>query len=192
MSNTAVTNTNATSNKNFLCLNWQQDSSFQYVTFYNFCLISKDRALVIRKLNRDITVFLDSATTMITTTSVNLPAECYTYTPTNDLTRLSTYTGGLGDDAVSFTIAGVEYRFVGSSGTNLAQSATSLYGCGGYYTGWYSGTMPTYGNTVSGTVCFVMSSNCTYISMISLTNCGSYNVYDLAPAPITYGRYCTI
>ena len=108
------------------------------------------------------------------------------------MTRLSTNTGGLGSDTASFTVAGVWYRFVGSSGTDLAQSATSFYRCGGYYTGWYSGSMPTYGNTVSGAVCFVVSNTCTYISIISITNCGLYNVYDLAPSPITYGRYCTI
>jgi hypothetical protein len=87
----------------------------------------------------------------------------------------------------------VWYRFYGSGGTQIVTSAPAYNRCGGTYSGWFSSTMPTSGNTMIGTVCYVSGTNiCVYQNTILVTNCGSYYVYGLINSPALYARYCTV
>ncbi len=131
-------------------------------------------------------------TTTTTTITVSLPQQCSYYTFINDPTRLATAPSGLGNDNTFFSGSYVWYRFYGNGGSQIITSAPNVSRCGGSYSGWYAGSMPTYGNTLSGTVCYVNSNICSYSNMILVTNCNSYYVYGLISAPASYARYCTI
>jgi hypothetical protein len=122
-----------------------------------------------------------------------LPSQCSAYTPINDPTRLATAGYGNASDSSYFSPVFVWYCFMGAGGTQIITSAPSVDQCGTNYTGWYASTMPTYGNTLIGTVCYVDITNiCNWSNMILVTNCGSYYVYGLIAPPIAYARYCTI
>jgi hypothetical protein len=133
-----------------------------------------------------------ATTTTTTTTAANLPSQCSTYTPINDATRLATAAGGLGTDYYLFPVTYSWYSFYGSGGTQIVTSAPNANQCGTEYSGWYTGAMPTYGNTVTGTVCYVYTTICSISNMILVTNCGSYYVYGLISVPTYYARYCTV
>ncbi|CAF3299496.1 unnamed protein product [Rotaria socialis] len=85
-------------------------------------------------------------------------------------------------------------RFSGAAGTLLATSMIPPNRCGAYYTGYYTGLMPTQrGDTVTGKVCYNWNTNTCYMSnMISVTNCKDFFVYALVASPNCSGRYCTI
>lgn len=85
-------------------------------------------------------------------------------------------------------------RFSGSAGTMMATSVVPPNRCGAYYSGYYTGLMPTYpGETVSGEVCYNWMSNKCYMSnMISVTKCNGFFVYALVKSPNCSGRYCTV
>jgi len=90
-------------------------------------------------------------TTIVTVAS--LPNECSTYLSINDGTRLSTYFGGTCscDQTLFSTVTRV--RFIGSSGSSLANCPVTLQHCGSNVTGWYSGIYPAVaGNTPTGVV----------------------------------------
>ena len=138
--------------------------------------------------------FCLATTTTTTTTSVVLPTQCIAYSFINDPTRLATAVGGSTSDSLIFTSTHAWYRFYGSGGTEIVTTIPSFNRCGGLYTGWYTGTMPNYGATVSGLVCYVTSSTnvCLYTSQILVTNCGGYYVYGLVDPPLSSARYCTV
>ncbi len=138
-------------------------------------------------------LYLGTTTTTTTniTTVASLPPQCTYYSSINDPTRLATAAGGTASDLSLFSGTYVWYRFYGAGGTQIITSAPNYNQCGTYYSGWYAGTMPTYGNTFNGTVCYVFTSICSYSNMILVTNCGSYYVYGLIDPPVSYARYCT-
>jgi len=136
-------------------------------------------------------LYLATTTTTITTAAI-LPTQCSLYTSINDATRLATAGGGSATDQSLFSSTYTWYRFIGGSGTQIVTSAPNYNQCGTYYSGWYAGTMPTYGNTLSGTVCYVFTNICSYSNMILVTNCGSYYVYGLIYlTTASPARYCT-
>lgn len=132
-----------------------------------------------------------ATTTTTTTTTTNLPSQCLTYSPINDPTRLATATGNVFSDAAAFTAGYTWHRFIGAGGDDIVTTAPPGYRCGGYYSGWFVGVPPTYGTTVSGTVCYSYSTVCQLSNTILMTNWGTYNVYALTNTPTTYARYCT-
>jgi hypothetical protein len=117
---------------------------------------------------------------------------CYSYTIINDATRLVTAAGGSACDQSLFSSSITLVRFTGAGGTKIVTTTPSIKQCGTQATGWYNGTMPAWGMTVNGTVCYSWSSNtCNWSNMITVTNCSSYYVYGLiSPAHCTL-RYCT-
>ncbi|CAF1412892.1 unnamed protein product, partial [Adineta steineri] len=84
-------------------------------------------------------------------------------------------------------------RFVGVGGTQIPTSPVPVSRCTTDATGWYSGQIPTtVDTTTSGTVCYNwVSNNCHWNNSISVTNCGSYYVYQLCAPPACELRYCT-
>ncbi|CAF1082855.1 unnamed protein product, partial [Adineta steineri] len=127
-----------------------------------------------------------------TTTTTSTAAQCYSYTTINDVTRLATAGSGSTTDYGLFS-TGTWVRFSGAGGTQITTSSPGLYHCTTYYSGWYSGSLPSSGETVNGTVCYTYSSSsCYYANIISVTNCGSFYVYDLVNPPVSNSRYCTV
>jgi hypothetical protein len=137
--------------------------------------------------------FLYLATTTTTTTTVaNLPAQCYSYSSISDATRLVTAAGGMGSDYGAFPGTYTSwYRIDGASGTQITTTIPNYSQCDALYPGWYASSMPAYGNTVIGTVCYVYTTICYYSNTILVTNCGAYYVYALTNTPTYYTRYCT-
>ncbi|CAF1387864.1 unnamed protein product [Adineta steineri] len=84
-------------------------------------------------------------------------------------------------------------RFVGVGGTQIPTIPVAPYRCGTNVPGWYSGQMPiSVDTTTNGTVCYTwVSGNCSFSNSISVTNCGSYYVYQLGAPPGCDYRYCT-
>ncbi|CAF4148054.1 unnamed protein product [Adineta steineri] len=122
-----------------------------------------------------------------------LSYQCYNYTLINDPTRNVNVTTGNTCDQSLFSSGAMWVLFVGVGGTQIPTSPVGAYRCGTSATGWYSGQMPTgVDTTINGTVCFTFgSSNCTWSNSISVTNCGSYYVYQLGAPPGCSMRYCT-
>jgi hypothetical protein len=137
-----------------------------------------------------ITYFYLATTT--TTTTPSLPSQCSSYTPMTDASRLATASGGYASDLGVFSSTYVWYRFYGAGGTEITTFPPNYFQCGGYFSGWYSGTMPTYGGNSTGTVCYVYTTVCYYSNTILVTNCGSFYIYGLVNPPVTYARYCTL
>lgn len=135
-----------------------------------------------------------TTTTTTTTTSAVLPTQCSAYSFLNDPTRLATAGAGSVSDNAIFTGAYVWYRFFGSGGTEIVTTIPSINRCTTVYTGWYAGTMPSSGTTITGSVCYVGSSSnpCLYTNQILVTNCGGYYVYGLIDPPVNSARYCTV
>ncbi|UJR34251.1 hypothetical protein I4U23_021655 [Adineta vaga] len=129
-----------------------------------------------------------------TTTSVALPAQCSSYTMITDATRLAT--GGAPTiicDNILFTATPVWIRFSGSAGTMLVNYAPTTYRCNTHAPGWYTGSLPAVGSTVSGTVCYNWSGNtCNWSNSISVTNCNGFYLYRLIAPPVCSLRYCTM
>ncbi|CAF4323525.1 unnamed protein product, partial [Adineta steineri] len=125
-------------------------------------------------------------------TSVVSP-QCYNYTLINDPTRSVNVTTGSTCDQSLFNSSAMWVRFVGVGGTQIPTSPVGISRCGTSATGWYSGQMPTGVNTtINGTVCYnYASNNCHWSNSISVTNCGSYYVYELSAPPDCDLRYCT-
>jgi hypothetical protein len=119
---------------------------------------------------------------------------CTTYTNISDATRLTYYQdGGTScDDIVFPTVTWV--RFIGGSGSLLANCPVPYRSCGATAPGWYSGQYPaTIGGMATGTVCFNWGTNsCIYNSTIQVINCNGFYVFELSPPPICDARYCTL
>ena len=130
-----------------------------------------------------------------TTTIATLPSQCGSATILNDATRLITAAGSTGNDYSSFSTAYVWYRFFANGiSVSMATSPPAYQRCNAYYSGWYAGTIPSYGQTIVGTACYVTCTTniCGNSNNIMVTNCGSYFVYGLIRPPSnSYYRYCT-
>ncbi len=84
------------------------------------------------------------------------------------------------------------YRFEGEAGTQMPESAPSIYSCGTDAPGWLNGTHPTpQDGIVDRQVCFNWNANqCNWNSNIQVVNCGSFYLYNLdQPGPCDL-RYC--
>ncbi|CAF1298784.1 unnamed protein product, partial [Adineta steineri] len=129
-----------------------------------------------------------------TTTSVALPSQCFSYTSITDATRLMTYGVATSQcDYYYFLSTPVWVRFSGAGGTMLANYYTSIYRCNTDAPGWYTGSLPAVGSTVTGTVCYYWASNsCNWSNSVSVTNCNGYYVYDLIRPTVCNLRYCTM
>ncbi|CAF4418824.1 unnamed protein product, partial [Adineta steineri] len=111
----------------------------------------------------------------------------------NDPTRSVNVTTSGGCDQSLFSSGAMWVRFVGVGGTQIPTSPVATFQCDTEATGWYSGQMPTsVDTTITGIVCYNwVSSNCYFNNSISVTNCGSYYVYQLSAPPGCNMRYCT-
>ena len=119
------------------------------------------------------------------------PAQCSTYTPIDDGTRHVNAVGSNGCDTM-FISGPAWVRFIGASGTQIPTTPTNPNQCGTQVTGWYSGSMPSVSQTIDGSVCFSFDGNtCKWSNTISVTNCGSFYVYELKMPPVCSARYCT-
>lgn len=132
--------------------------------------------------------------TITTTSTVTLPAQCSSYIWINDVTRLLISSGGTSCDSSSpFSTTMTWFRFIGFSGTMLATTSSGPNQCGTVYTGWYSGTMPTWSSTIIGTSCFGSSAiDCQFTDTIAVSNCGSFYVYAFRTPPLCPARYYTV
>ncbi|CAM4949999.1 unnamed protein product [Rotaria socialis] len=135
-------------------------------------------------------------TTVGTTTTVNLPAQCSTYVSNTDATRSATYSGvgsSTCDSPTPFGSNPAWVRFSGAAGTQLATTVVSSSLCSTSATGWYSGVMPSSaGTTNNGTVCYNWTGlSCWQSNIISVTNCNGYYVFLLPATPSCSYRYCT-
>ncbi len=75
----------------------------------------------------------------------------------------------------------------------LVNSSPTTYRCNTHAPGWYGGSYPGIGLTVSGTVCYNWNSNtCNWSNLIQVTNCNGYYVYGLISPPVCSLRYCTM
>ena len=122
------------------------------------------------------------------------PSECSNYTTINDITRLAIALYGTDcDNTTSFYSSISWFRFVGNGGTMLANYTVPPYRCSTSYSGWYTGSMPTDGNSATGLVCFTTTTtNCLSPHPIAVTNCGSFYVYGLTIPQYCDSRYCTM
>lgn len=136
-----------------------------------------------------------SSTTVTTTTTATMTSstpQCSSYTIINDSTRLATAAGGTSCDSPLFNSTTTWIRFSGSGGTQLVTSAPSISACDAQAPGWYSGSLPISGNTVTGEACYAWSSNdCYWSNTIQVTDCGSFYVWGLVSPPECSLRYCT-
>lgn len=84
------------------------------------------------------------------------------------------------------------YRFRGAAGTMIATSCVPMNKCGTQVTGWLQGRHPPpSAGVIQAMVCFHGSSGCCqWSSYIGVRNCGSFYVYELAPAQFCNLRYC--
>ncbi|CAM4950007.1 unnamed protein product [Rotaria socialis] len=132
----------------------------------------------------------------VTTTTVNLPAQCSTYVSNTDATRSATYSGvgsSTCDSPTPFGSNPAWVRFSGAAGTQLATTVVNSSLCSTSATGWYSGVMPSSaGTTNNGTVCYNWTGlSCWQSNIISVTNCNGYYVFLLPATPNCSYRYCT-
>jgi len=124
---------------------------------------------------------------------LNLPSQCHSYSVIQDESRNINDIGSNACDTM-FLSAPTWVRFVSqSSTTELPTSPTNPNQCGTQVTGWYAGILPTVAQTINnGQVCFSWgTNNCQWSSTISVTNCGSFYVYQLTVPPVCSARYCT-
>ena len=125
---------------------------------------------------------------------LNLPSQCHSYSVIQDESRNINAIGSNACDTM-FLSAPTWVRFVSqSSTTELPTSPTNPNQCGTQVTGWYAGILPTIAQTINnGQVCFSWgTNNCQWSNTISVTNCGSFYVYQLTVPPVCSARYCTV
>jgi hypothetical protein len=125
---------------------------------------------------------------------VSLPPECLSYTNNSDSTRRAyNEDGGTSCDDVLFS-GPLWIRFIGGSGSLLANCVVPFRHCGATTPGWYSGLYPaSIGGTTTGNVCYNWGTNtCMWTTPISVTNCNGFYVFFLSAPPICNARFCTI
>jgi hypothetical protein len=160
----------------------------EYVFFY---LVITTTAMMTTSVTTTTTTTSAPSTTT-TTNAITSYSQCSSYTIINDTTRLTTAAGAVSCDWSTFNTSTTWVRFLGAGGTRLATSAPSSNLCGTLATGWYSGSLPSSGMTVNGTVCYVWAgSSCNWSNVIQVTNCGLFYVFGLIMPPVCYLRYCT-
>jgi hypothetical protein len=123
-----------------------------------------------------------------------LPSFCTSYTNISDQTRQAYYQdGGTSCDDVLFSVT-TWTRFIGASGSILANCPVPVRHCGATASGWYSGVYPsTAGTSVIGTVCFNWGTNtCMWSTTINVINCNGFYIFSLSAPPICDARFCTI
>src|SRR5579871_861295 len=123
-----------------------------------------------------------------------LPGEYINHMNISDSTRLAyNENGGTKCDDILFPVT-TWVRFMGSSGTKLANCPIPIRHCAATSPGWYSGVYPSIvGDTTSGNVCFNWDTNtCMYTTPINVTNCNGFFVFALSAPPICDARFCTI
>lgn len=121
-----------------------------------------------------------------------MPYQCYSYITIDDASRLTSVGYGTACDSYVFTSSTTWVRFNGTGGTQMPTSSPGEYCCGTEMSGWYDGTMPAFGATVSGSVCYAYSIySCYYATTILVTNCDSFYVYGLVAPSLCDSRYCT-
>jgi hypothetical protein len=129
--------------------------------------------------------------------STATPSQCINYTINADPTRSAGYTQTINscDNGAPFNnTTPVWIRFLDPAGTLIPTTPIAPNSCGTVATGWYAGQYPTaLYTTATSIVCFYYTTNtCADCSLISVTNCGTFDVYLLPePANCNY-RYCTI
>jgi hypothetical protein len=121
-----------------------------------------------------------------------LPTQCFAYTTINDRTRNVNAVGSNVCDT-SFMPGTVWYCFIGENGTQMSTSPIGPNQSGTQVTPWYAGPMPAVSETITnGRVCFLWENNvCQWLNTISVTNCGSFYIYQLTMPPLYAARYCT-
>lgn len=132
--------------------------------------------------------------TTITIPPSSLPIECTNYLNISDSTRRAyNENGGTSCDDILFPNP-TWVRFIGGSGSSLANCPIPFRHCGATTPGWYSGIYPSSaGATNSGNVCFNWGTNtCMWSITISVTNCNQFYVFSLSAPPICDARFCTI
>ena len=84
------------------------------------------------------------------------------------------------------------YRFQGAAGDQMADKRVLMYRCGTEHPAWLSGSHPTVAEgVVIRTVCDSRYSDCSWArTIIKVTNCSSYYVYELSTPYWPYSRYC--
>lgn len=125
---------------------------------------------------------------------VTLPIECSLYVNNTDSTRQAyNQNGGTSCDDVVFPVS-TWVRFIGGSGSLLANCPVPFRHCRATTPGWYSGTYPSVaGTTSTGIVCFNWGTDtCMWNISISVINCNGFYIFDLSPPPICDARFCTI
>ena len=128
---------------------------------------------------------------MTTTTTITLPAQCFSYTTNSDATRAVRYASGSQNDNWMNTTT-IWIRFTGAAGTEIVNWSPGGYNCDTTLTGWYVSPMPSYGSTIDGIVCYAHTSTiCNTFNTIYVTNCGSFYVFGLVRPPSSSARYCT-
>ncbi|CAF3697880.1 unnamed protein product, partial [Adineta steineri] len=144
-------------------------------------------------LNIWIILMIIGQTSATTPNASPLSCQCYNYTLIDDPTRSVNVTTSSGCDYNLFSSGAMWVRFVGVGGTQIPTSPVGNGRCNTSATGWYSGQMPVgVDTTINGTVCFTFGSNsCYWNTSTSVTNCGSYYVYQLGEPPGCDFRYCT-
>ncbi|UJR33092.1 hypothetical protein I4U23_020549 [Adineta vaga] len=129
--------------------------------------------------------------------STETPLQCINYTQIIDNTRNVAYTQSINscDNKSPFTnTTSVWIRFLDPAGTLLANSPVPPNSCGAVATGWFAGQYPTaIFTTATSIVCYFYSTNtCSDCSLISVTKCQDFYVYQLPQPPACDYRYCTV
>ena len=117
---------------------------------------------------------------------------CYNYRNLSEANRKSSYNTPHGSELCDNSLPEGWYRFVGAAGTKMPTTRVPAYRCGTVWSGWLDGAHPTVDDDeVSRKVCFSdRISGCRHSSTISVKNCGSFFIYNLAQRPICSSRYC--
>lgn len=121
------------------------------------------------------------------------PEECLAFKTNTDATRRTSYNGSVVCDQGKFGL-GTWVRFDSPAGATIPTSPVSTYMCGTHAPGWFKGSYPVgTGSSTSGTVCYNWNGNdCYWSNTITVTNCGSFYVFNLVDPPQCHLRYCTV
>ncbi|MFO0634636.1 MAG: hypothetical protein U0168_17470 [Nannocystaceae bacterium] len=84
------------------------------------------------------------------------------------------------------------YRFDGSAGTQMPETAPAAFACGTDAPGWLSGAHPQVADgVVDRQACFSWSGNtCNWSTDIQVVDCGEFYLYHLVDTQATVLRYC--
>ena len=119
------------------------------------------------------------------------PSQCHDYHTFNGSDRAQGYHNRTQVSCDDNLLPGW-YRFKSLAGENMPLAPPLAYQCGTKAPGWVQGPLPIANHeTVTRRVCFHSDEDyCKYNTYVNITNCGSYNVYQLANTPACKLRYC--